>query len=378
MKLLFVEDEPSTIEAFQTALGDWNDDHKDGLEIQSETKKSCGEAVAYLEGVDSAGLTGMIVDLTLEDGEGIGNVLLQKLDNMHRRIPVVVFTATPAALQFPYLLAKYKKGEKRYEDIFGLFVVVEQIGLSKILGCDGSIEAMLQHVFNVAILPRVESWRSYANSNGIDKTEKALSRSVVEHLHIAMDKDEPFAPDEFYISLLEDSDYVKPGEVLRRKIGDTPSPYVVVISPACDLTLHGDPCKPKSDVVQVCELETAEALLKSVGGCISKSVAKESKKAGDDAETVQKKVADAVQAFNDRVFSNQYALYYHYFPAAVDLEGSIMNFRRLKTHTHAEISNEYVKTGYIVSPNFFRDIQARFAAYYGRQGQPELNIVAKG
>ena len=66
MKLLFVEDEPSTIEAFQTALGDWNDDHKDGLEIQSETKKSCGEAVAYLEGVDSAGLTGMIVDLTLE------------------------------------------------------------------------------------------------------------------------------------------------------------------------------------------------------------------------------------------------------------------------------------------------------------------------
>ena len=43
MKLLFVEDEPSTIEAFQTALDDWNDDHEDGFGIQSETKKSCGE-----------------------------------------------------------------------------------------------------------------------------------------------------------------------------------------------------------------------------------------------------------------------------------------------------------------------------------------------
>ena len=348
MKLLFVEDESSTIEAFQTALDDWNDDHEDGFVIQSETKKSCGEAVAYLEGVDSAGLTGMIVDLTLEDGEGVGNLLLQKLDDMHRRIPVVVFTATPAALQFPYLLAKYKKGEKRYEDIFGLFMAVEQIGLSKILGCDGSIEAMLQHVFDVAILPRVESWRSYANSNGFDKAEKALSRSVVEHLHIAMDKDEPFAPDEFYISNLEDSDYVKPGEVLRRKAEDSPSQYVVVISPACDLVLYGPPCKPKSDVVQLCELESAKALLKSVGGRISKRIANESKKAGDAPETVQKKSVAEVQAFHKKVFSNQYALYYHYFPAAVDLEGFMMNFRRLKTHTHTEISNEYIKTGYIV------------------------------
>ena len=360
MKLLFVEDEYSTIEAFQTALDDWNDDHEDGFGIQSETKKSCGEAVAYLEGVDSAGLTGMIVDLTLEDGEGVGNLLLQKLDDMHRRIPVVVFTATPAALRFPYLLAKYKKGEKRYEDIFGLFMAVEQIGLSKILGCGGSIEAMLQHVFDVAIPPRVESWRSYANSNGFDKAEKALSRSVVEHLHIAMDEDEPFAPDEFYISNLEDSDYVKPGEVLRRKTGDSPGQYVVVISPACDLTLHGEPCRPKSDVAQVCELELAETLLQKVDGSTSK-----------------KQIA-AVQAFNKKVFSNQHALYYHYFPTAVDFKDFVMNFRRLKTHTHAEITNEYVKTGYIVSPNFFRDIQARFAAYYGRQGQPELNLVAKG
>lgn len=354
MKLLFVEDDSDTIEAFQTALGNWNDDHKDGFGIQSETKKSCGEAVAYLEGGDSVDLTGMIVDLTLEDGEGIGNVLLQKLDDMHRRIPVVVFTATPAALQFPYLLAKYKKAEKRYEDIFGLFMAVEQIGLSKILGCDGSIEAMLQHVFNVAILPRVESWRSYANLDGFDKAEKALSRSVVEHLHIAMDKDEPFAPDEFYISNLEDLDYVKSGEVLRCKNGDSSNQYVVVISPACDLALHGEPCNPKSDVVQVCELESAETVLQKV-----------------DRSASKKQVA-AVQAFNKKVFSNQYALYYHYFPAAVGFEGLIMNFRHLKTHSHAEVATSYAKTGYIVSPNFFRDIQSRFAAYYGRQGQPVI------
>lgn len=372
MKLLFVEDDSATIEAFQTALGDWNDDHKDGFEIQSETKKSCGEAVAYLEGVDSAGLTGMIVDLTLEDGEDIGNVLLQKLDDMHRRIPVVVFTATPAALQFPYLLAKYKKGEKRYEDIFELFVAVEQIGLTKILGCNGSIETMLQHVFNVAILPRVDSWCLYADSDGFDKAEKALSRSVVEHLHIAMDKDEPFAPDEFYISNLEDLDYVKSGEVLRYKNGDSPNQYVVVISPACDLALHGNPCKPKSDVVQVCELEPVAALFKSVGGCISKRIAKESQKAGDNSETLQEKVDAAIRSFHNQVLANQYAAYYHYFPAAVGFEGFIMNFRHLKTHSHVEVATAYDKTGYIVSPNFFRDIQSRFAAYYGRQGQPVI------
>ena len=230
-------------------------------------------------------------------------------------------------------------------------------------------------IFDKAIVPRLDSWKKYVDTAGSENAERALSRSVVMHLHEAMDEDDAYAPDEFYVSNLEDSDYVKPGEVLRRKTEGSPSQYVVVISPACDLALHGNPCKPKSDVVQVCELEAAEALLKSVGGCISKSVAKESKKAGDDAETVQKKSAAAVRSFNDKVFSNQYTLYYHYFPAAVDFDGFVMNFRRLKTHTHAEISNEYVKTGYIVSPNFFRDIQSRFAAYYGRQGQPVICVV---
>jgi len=353
VKLLFVEDDSDTIGAFQTALDDWNEDHGNGSEIQSECKKSCGEAVAYIEGLDSVGLTGMIVDLTLEDGEGVGNVLLQKLDDMHRRIPVVVFTATPAALQFPYLLATYKKGEKRYEDIFKLFTAAEQIGLTKILGGDGSIEKMLQHVFNVAILPRVNSWIAYANSNGLDKAEKALSRSVVEHLHIAMDNDESFAPDEFYISNLGNSDYVKAGEVLRTVNGASSSLYVVM-SPACDLALHGMPGKPKSEVVLLARLVTFSSLYGKV--C---------------ADTVK---AEAKRKVMNKFVSNTYSGNLHYFPAAVGLEQMLLDFRFLETVKHDLVKERFISTGYCVSPCFFRDIQCRFSAYYGRQGQPELCV----
>jgi len=375
MRLLIVDDATTDLDACRTSKERWNRSHS-GESVISELVeiKTYPDARQYFKSHDACAIDGIILDLKLAEQADAGQLLIDDLNAMHRRMPIVVFTATQDPLSFQYLLGAFKKGDKPYDAAFERFEIAQKVGLTKILGCDGVIDRQLKDIFDKAIVPRLDSWKKYVDAAGSENAERALSRSVVMHLHEAMDEDDAYAPDEFYVSNLEDSDYVKSGEVLRRKTGGSPSQYVVVISPACDLALYGDPCKPKSDVVQVCELEAAEALLKSVGGCISKSVANKSKKAGDDSETVQKKSAAAVRSFNDKVFSNQYTLYYHYFPAAVDFDGFVMNFRRLKTHTHAEVSNEYVKTGYIVSPNFFRDIQSRFSAYYGRQGQPVICV----
>ena len=69
---------------------------------------------------------------------------------------------------------------------------------------------------------------------------------------------------------------------------------------------------------------------------------------------------------------NEYAGYYHYFPAAVGLNRMLLNFRELTTVPYASMGTSYSTTGYCVSPYFFRDVQSRFSAYYGRQGQPEI------
>lgn len=358
MRLLIVDDAETDLSACRTSKERWNRTHADESVISELVEiKTYSEARQYFKSHDACAIDGIILDLKLAEQADAGQLLIDDLNAMHRRMPIVVFTATQDPLSFQYLLGAFKKGAKPYDAAFERFETAQKVGLTKILGCDGVIDQQLKEIFDKAIVPRLDSWKVYAGAVGGEKAERALSRSVVEHLHEAMDgNSEEYAPDEFYVTDLSDQQsFVRSGEILT--LGNAADKkYFVVISPACDLALHGDPCEPKSDVVQVCELEPAETLLQKVDGRAS-----------------NKQVA-AVQTFNKKVFSNQHALYYHYFPAAVDFKGHVMNFRKLKTHTHEEVANEYDKTGYIVSPNFFRDIQARFAAYYGRQGQPVICV----
>ena len=374
MRLLIVDDAETDLESCRSTKERWNRTHiGDSVISELVERKTYSEARAYFSRNETCAIDGIILDLKLAEQADAGQLLIDELNAMHRRIPIVVFTATPDSLSFQYLLGTFKKGTSQYDAAFERFEIAQKVGLMKILGCDGLIELRLKEIFDKAIVSRLDSWKKYVDAVGSENAERALSRSVVEHLHEALDgNSDEYAPDEFYVTdLSNQQSFVRSGEILTSR-NTADKKYFVVISPACDLALHGDPCKPKSDVVQVCELEPVSALFKSVGGCVSKRIGKESKKAGDDLKTRQEKVDAAILSFHNQVLENRYATYYHYFPAAVGFDGLIMNFRHLKMHSHAEVTTEYTKTGYIVSPNFFRDIQSRFAAYYGRQGQPEI------
>lgn len=356
MRLLIVDDAETDLESCRSTKERWNRTHiGDSVISELVERKTYSEARAYFSRNETCAIDGIILDLKLDEQADAGQLLIDELNAMHRRIPIVVFTATPDSLSFQYLLGTFKKGTSQYDAAFERFEIAQKVGLMKILGCDGLIELRLKEIFDKAIVSRLDSWKKYVDAVGSENAERALSRSVVEHLHEALDgNSDEYAPDEFYVTdLSNQQSFVRSGEILTSR-NTADKKYFVVISPACDLALHGEPCKPKSEVVQVCELESAETVLQKV-----------------DRSASKKQVA-AVQAFNKKVFSNQHALYYHYFPAAVGFEGLIMNFRHLKTHSHAEVATSYAKTGYIVSPNFFRDIQSRFAAYYGRQGQPVI------
>ena len=371
MRLLIVDDAKTDLDACRTSAKKWNKSHSSESQIILIEKKTFPEAQEYFACHESCDVDGIILDLKLARQADAGQKLIEDLDALHRRVPIVVFTATQDPLtSYHYLLGKFTKGDKPYAAAFEKFDAARRIGLTKILGCDGIIDQQLKKIFDRVIMERFDSWVKFSERGEAD-VERSLSRSVVEHLHDVMDvESDKYAPDEFYITKLDaPSKYVATGEILRSCDGND---FVVVISPACDLALHPPACVPKSEVVQVCLLEGLDAWETRTADCVRRRIERTAK----EEEWPEDKTKEAIQqefAFlRHKVLTNQYAAYYHYFPAAVGFNGMLLNFRMIEKYTHKKLKKAYTQTGYKVSPYFFRDVQSRFSAYYGRQGQPEI------
>jgi len=368
MKLLLIEDASADLDACKTTLNRWNDEHDDASRIELVEKLSLDDALSYLHSYESASVEGIILDLNLDRRGDAGEKIIFAITEMKRRIPIYVFTATPDALSFPYVLGKKKKGECQYDEIFTAFDMVRRIGLTKILGNNGRLEDCLKKIFDYGIIPYMKYWEEYAEDAGMQESEHALARHVSLQLHDVMDGDsEKFAPNEFYVTNLDESrKFVKSGELLKSKNEGT---FYVVLTPPCDLVLRGDGKKPKSKTVLLGVLEDANRKMKEVTAIISKKLKKE----GANNDDIAKEISDVCCSIE----SNAYCLNYHYFPGAMGLQPMLLNFRVLVTRTHNEIANEYARTNLRVASSFFRDVLARFSSYYGRQGQPEVNLVRK-
>lgn len=370
MRLLIVDDAKTDLDACRTSAKKWNKSHSSERQIVLIEKKTFQEAQEYFACHESCNVDGVILDLKLGRLPDAGQKLIDALDAMHRRVPIVVFTATQDPLSCPYLLGKFTKSDTTYDAAFERFDAAQRIGLTKILGCDGVIDQQLKKIFDRVIMVRFDSWVKFSEGTEVD-VERALSRSVVEHLHDVMDvESDKYAPDEFYVTELDaPSKYVATGEILRSRVGKG---FVVVISPACDLALHPPACAPKSEVVHVCLLETLDVWETRMMDCVKRRMERSAKERKWSVEKTKEEIQKEFAALRHKVLSNQYSAYYHYFPAAVCFNGMLLNFRMIEKYTHKKLKEAYTQTGYKVSPYFFRDVQSRFSAYYGRQGQPEI------
>lgn len=369
MMLLLIEDADADLDACKTTQARWNDEHDAKAKIDLVEKRSLSEALYFLRSYESTNVDGIILDLSLDRRGDAGEAIISAMSEMKRRIPVYVFTATPDALSFPYVLGKKKKGDCTYDEIFNAFDMVQKTGLSKILGNGGSLEDCLKRIFDHSIMPYIRFWSEYAVNAGTEESERALARHVSLQLHDAMDGDcDKFAPNEFYVTNLDDGhQFVRSGELLMAKGSKT---FYVVLTPPCDLVVHAGAKKPKSKTVLIGELEDADKMI----GALTKLIRKKREKEGVDAAAITEEVSN----IRHSIESNKHCLYYHYFPMAMGLPSLLLNYRELMTRSHDEIANDYVSTGFRVAPSFFRDVLARFSSYYGRQGQPELNLANNG
>ena len=337
LKLLVVEDDQQDIDICRNAVARYRDEKPRAVELV--VCKDVEEAFTKLDNT----FDGAIIDLKLgEDGDE-GNQIIQRINERQYRFPVAVLTGTPGSAdpEFSYI-GIFKKGEQGagYGDLLDRFWKIYDTGLTRILGGRGIIEARLGDVFRKNLLPQIEKWEQYGETDST-RTEKALLRHTLNHLIQLIDEDAELCfPEEFYL-YPPPSERIRTGSILKEK--DTDKRFVVM-SPDCDLVVR--PGKGRNtDTVLIIEVVSASSL--------SNRKKRELK----------------------RALENNGPKYYHCLPKTDFFPLGFMNFRHLSTVVENEIGERFhIPPDAQISPPFVKDMVARFSSYYARQGQPDIDL----
>ena len=339
-KLLLVEDNQQDADVCRSSIATYKEQKQRCIELVQ--CKSFDEAISALNNT----FDGAIIDLKLANKGYQGNAVLERMKTAGLRVPTAIMTATPGATQdhFTYI-GTFKKGEVQYAEIFDLFWGIYNAGLTRIMGGRGVIEASLNQVFFKNILPQKDCWIHYGNQDPT-RTEKALLRHTLNHLLELLDCEvETSFPEEVYIHPPV-SKIIKTGTVVEAK---TASRVFMVLTPPCDLAIrtNGD---FKTDRILLAEIEDETII----------------------SDVLKSKGPKGLPA----LFRNTHAPYYHWLPKTNFFLGGFLNFRKITANTKTEFSENYKPPTVQVARPFAKDILARFAAYYGRQGQPDIDSEA--
>jgi hypothetical protein len=294
---------------------------------------------------------GAIIDLKLADQGNEGNIVTKQIEEFYFRIPVLILTGTPDAVdRNTIIIDVLKKGEPGtgYEDILNCFWKIYDTGLTRIMGGRGLIEKTLENVFKQNLLPHINKWVSYGKADS-SRTEKALLRHALSHLLQLLDDDaDRCFPEEVYLTPPL-SDKIRTGSVVKEKDSEQ---MFVVMNPACDLVIR-DNGECKTDRILIVQIDSKAALFPSnPTTALSKNQKKDLEKA----------------------YRNNKTTYYHWLPKTNFFEGGFLNFRKLSSLSVKEFGNKFEKPTIQISPNFVKDMVARFSAYYARQGQPDIDF----
>ena len=351
IKLMIVEDADSDLEVCRTSVERYQTQKNNaGVDLFINLTE-CKTVDDALQKIDNS-FDGAIIDLKFPSGDDKGKEVWEKIRDSFFRIPVIILTGTPGSIDVgdrPYLISVLKKGEADYQtDILDTFLDIYNTGLTRIIGGRGKIEQTLSEVFLKNLLPQLEKWKNYGQSD-TQRTEKALLRFTLNHLVQVLDDDEDQCfPEEVYIYPPLSND-LKTGSIIKKKDGED---LCVVLSPACDLVIRNDG-NFKTDHILLVAIEEANTIINTVLNGIANRGKKENKL--------------------KNVFGNNYTDYFHWLPETDFFIGGFLNFRKITTCTKDELADIYDLPHIQISPHFVKDIVSRFSSYYARQGQPDID-----
>ncbi len=348
IKLLIVEDAESDLKVCEDSAETYRQKKLDeGLDVRFSLTK-CRTVKEALEKADGS-FDGAVIDLKLSGDNNEGKDVFLKIKGSFR-IPVIILTGTPDSIgeeEKPDFVSVLKKGEADFQrDILDVFFEIYNTGLTRIMGGRGRIEKTLNEVFLGNLLPMLEKWREYGNTDP-ERTEKALLRYTLNHLiqHLDDGEDSCF-PEEVYIYPPRRDD-LKTGSIVKKEGGEN---FYTILNPVCDLILRSNGCK--TDHILLAEIEKEGPIIDAT----LKDIKRKKKKK---------------QKLND-IFNNKQELYRHWLPPTPFFKGGFINFRKISVCTKDTFEKDYNQPFIQVSPHFVKDILSRFSSYYARQGQPDI------
>lgn len=344
-RLLIVEDDEQNLTACRATVARYKDEKQ--REVDLIECKSVKEAFEKLD----TSFDGAIIDLRLADHGDEGTQVVSRIAELHFRIPVAILTGTPTAADedFPYI-GVFTKGEPGagYAELLDRFWGIHNTGLTRIMGGRGKIEETLNKVFRENLLPQIDKWVAYGETDSL-RTEKALLRHALSHLLQLLDDDgDRCFPEEVYLNPPL-TDKIRTGSVVKERGS---AQRFVVMNPACDLVIR-DNGECNTDRILIVEIDLQSELF---------------------SEYPVSGLSNNQKSILEKAFRNTKSAYYHWLPKTDFFEGGFLNFRKLISLSREEFTERFEKPTVQISPSFVKDMVARFSAYYARQGQPDIEF----
>jgi DNA-binding response OmpR family regulator len=350
MKILVVEDDD---DQYQTYLDTAHEMSNNDLEIDLERKKSAENAKKSLLSND---FDGAIVDLNLAPGnhaDASGNDVLFEIVESHR-FPVYVVSGNLQNLserirgkksQFLDFYDRDTPNRQIFEKLKNIY----STGITRILGGRGQIEIRLGEIFWKHLARDFDVWTS-----GKEGHERTLLRYTVSHLAEYLDipdcEQSYYHEAEFYIKP-PIRKYIATGDIV-----DLDNSRYIVLSPQCDVAIRSiEDSKPK---INASRIVLAPLVRVNHDSFIEQQIIKDGETLNSRESTLNKIIKGQRDKY---VFLPEYK---ELFPTVVDLQ-----------NLHAVDFEDFLRCTRLatVSGLFLKDIQSRFSAYFGRQGQPDMD-----
>ena len=327
MKVLVLEDRKMDFDTLQSALRQYIVQHPNNQIILDRRENP----QTFTQALEENDYDGFVCDIKMraespKDGNKMMDELLEKLNNNLHLMPLAILTNVPAEAEDNPWVPVFAKERSSYPKLFDHLWNSYQTGISKISGKDGIFLKKLKEIFSFSIEKHFDTWKEkIQKGKSHTSVQKSLQRYILAHLLYELSEDkEPFQPEEFFL-------YTQEQKLTTGRIFKKDDKYFLLITPPCNL-------EQGEDIWHFLPITSFSHL----------------------------------KAKKQRSIRENKTLSKHYVPALSKVFSEMcLDFMDVIVCKNRQ---EYEATSYQVSPEFIKNIQNRFASYYARQGQPDMDL----
>ena len=346
IRVLWLEDDDEFYADGAEIVQLFNEDRE--IKIIIERAKTIEDAVTNSRN----GFSYALIDLRIGTDGDAGRKVIEGIKTTIK-LPIIIYTGTPGGYDAGMPILKvHVKGESTMVEVLETIHAVSKTGLDQLLSEGGQMDSLLREVFWKTICPQIDTWIKYSTTEKYNK--EVMLRYVVANLVDRIKLETPhYMPMEFYVIQIDNTP--KTGLLIRDSGGNG----FIILSPACDLAIRADG-SVNTDSILLAAIEPLE----------------EKHRQHFSTSSTWSDLSRDVQSRVEELSRNKNSMFRHFLPKANGIDHGTINFRKLSNVSPSNFKDEFSSCGLRVSPEFMKDISARFSSYYGRQGQPELHCSA--